>query len=118
MATLPTTASASGRLSYTIHVSLTNNGDPNPGIIVTTNGVKKKWSVKHCTNHIGYYLAILECTIDAVVKGADGADFIVGNQVVTRQLNGLEEPQTRHTIALLDAIKIVANPLSGGISAK
>ena len=112
MASAPaSTRSSTAR--YTVHVSVTRNGDRQPSIEVVTNGTARQWTMPQASNHVVYYLAVLSCIVDAIALGATSAVVEIGDQTAARQLNGHEIPQQKHTRALYEAIWIAAGALSG-----
>lgn len=103
-------------LTYKIDVLVTANGGEWPTVLVSINGQKNLWSLKHASNHVVYYLAILSCLVEAIEQNAHHVHIEVGDQVVMRQLNGKQQAQQRHTAALLAAIKQTASQIKGSVT--
>lgn len=100
---------------YKIHASVTKNGDTHPDIEMTVNGSTSRMSIPFASNHTAYYLAVLNCIVDAVAAGHPGIQVEMGDQTVGRQLLGTEAPKQRHTAALLAAVESAARALPRGV---
>lgn len=106
----------SAHQAYKLHVSVTANGEPQPETVVTINGIRQSWVLPSTSNHQAYYLGVIEIMAKAIQSGATSVSVELGDQVATRQLNGLDDTTDKGMRVLFEAVRRLETRIPGGVT--
>ena len=110
------TIAAGPHRTYTLHASVTANGQAKPHTEVTIDGALQVWQLDGTSNHEAFYLGIVGILADAIQTGLHSVTIVLGEQTALRQLVRGERRIDEGMRVLNEAVRLLETRIPGGVS--